>query len=334
MSRQANPKLIGAFVVGAAALAVAALVAFGSGNFLKEQETFVLYFDGSLNGLTVGSPVKIRGVEVGTVTDILVVADETGKFRIPVYINVDLQKFVYEGEGPRPKPEQAVPRLIEHGLRAQLAMESLVTGQLYIEIAFHPRTPVVLSGANGDYPELPTIPSTIEQLAEKFQQLPADELSATVLSTLQGIERMVNSPHVEEILARSNETFGLARELLARADERVGGLTATTEAALQEARSAAIKLQELLPNLNSYANSTALDIKTTLASIRAVLEQARDRVEEVGNITQLDSPFQHDMSRALEQIAAAAGALRRLAEYLQRHPESLIYGKGHTRARP
>lgn len=331
MSQATSPRLIGAFVVGAAALAMVVLLVFGSGKFLRQEESFVLYFDGSLNGLSVGSPVKIRGVKVGTVSEILVVADEKGRFRIPVYIKVDLKRFFYEGEDRQPEPEQAVPMLIERGLRAQLAVESLVTGQLYIEIAFHPRTPVVLSERQDDYPELPTIPSRIEQLTEKFGALPVDELSAVALKALRGIEHVVNSPHVEQILKNTKETTASADGLLSRTDERLEGLTATANATLQDLRSLANDVQQRIGSWDNQATTAVSDIKATLALTQAVLEQARSRLVEVGSFTEQASVLYPDMSRVLQETAAAARSLRVLAEYLQRHPESLIYGKGRTR---
>jgi len=72
MSKQANKSLIGAFVVGAMVLVVAGILTFGSGQFMKELRKYVLYFDGSIKGLSVGAPVIFRGVKVGEVTNIKV----------------------------------------------------------------------------------------------------------------------------------------------------------------------------------------------------------------------------------------------------------------------
>ena len=69
MARRANPAMIGAFVLGALFLAVAALVAFGGGKLFKRTQAHVAYFEGSLKGMAIGAPVTFNGVKIGSVTD-------------------------------------------------------------------------------------------------------------------------------------------------------------------------------------------------------------------------------------------------------------------------
>ena len=98
MGRQARKTLIGAFVVGAVALAAAGITVFGSGRFFQKRFTFVMFFSGSITGLSVGSPVEFRGVRVGQVTKIAAVFDP-GKLTItiPVYIEIDPKSLVVSG---------------------------------------------------------------------------------------------------------------------------------------------------------------------------------------------------------------------------------------------
>src|SRR5690606_27608732 len=85
MSRKTSPVVIGAFVVGAVVLAVVAVLVFGGNRFFQDKRSFVTYFDGSVTGLRVGSNVLFRGVRVGYVTDIGILADATlGEFTVPV----------------------------------------------------------------------------------------------------------------------------------------------------------------------------------------------------------------------------------------------------------
>ena len=99
MSKTANKTLIGAFAVGAAALLLLAVAVFGSGMLFKETARFVLFFDRSVSGLSVGSPVVFQGVPVGRVTDIRLVGNlDKLSFAAPVFIELDLenQRFMSE----------------------------------------------------------------------------------------------------------------------------------------------------------------------------------------------------------------------------------------------
>src|SRR5207244_3879612 len=144
------------------ALATAAIL--GGDRFLRRTQTVVAYFDGSLKGLEIGAPVTFNGVKIGSVIDIGVVIDRRdASIRTPVVFNIDFRHFHLAGGG-RIKAPGDLPKselLIEHGLRARLAVQSFVTGQLAVELNFYPKTPVRLTGLTKDYVEAPTIPSQV-----------------------------------------------------------------------------------------------------------------------------------------------------------------------------
>ena len=125
----------------------------------------------SVNGLRIGAPVKIKGVEIGSVKDIrLLVGQGTAADKIPVIIEIDLKKLIRRGAAVAAEtavdPEAMQKVIVDRGLRGQLEMESLVTGLLFVALDFFPDTPInLVQQANGDYeyPEIPTLPTTLEQ---------------------------------------------------------------------------------------------------------------------------------------------------------------------------
>jgi paraquat-inducible protein B len=165
MNKRISPAMIGAFVLGAVALIVIAILVFGSGRLFRQTRTFVLYFDNSVNGLRVGAPVKLKGVEIGSVKDIrLLVGQGTAGDMIPVIIEIDLKKLTRRGAAAAAEttvdPEAMQKVIVDRGLRGQLDMESLVTGLLYVAIDFFPGTPINLvqkPGGDYDYPEIATL---------------------------------------------------------------------------------------------------------------------------------------------------------------------------------
>ena len=147
MSKPANKTMIGAFVVGAVVLAVAAIVLFGSGKFFQKTEPWLTFFHGSVKGLNVGSPVVFRGVQIGQVTDIIVGFDASKlEVLIPVFFEVDPEKFKDIGSPAETEELEMHKALIDRGMRTQLQIQSLVTGQLLINVDFYPDTPANLIG--------------------------------------------------------------------------------------------------------------------------------------------------------------------------------------------
>src|ERR1700675_3901096 len=134
MNKKISPTLIGAFVVGALALIVAAVLILGSGKLFLHSRDFVLYFDGSVNGLRGGAPGKFKGVEIGAVKNLLLqLGSDLSVQHIPVIIRVDAEKITKRGgEGAAVTDPEVGKELIDQGLRGQLQMESFLTGLLYV----------------------------------------------------------------------------------------------------------------------------------------------------------------------------------------------------------
>lgn len=189
MSRKANKTAIGVFVVGAAALLVIGVAAFGSGALFSQSDKYILFFNGSIKGLSVGAPVIFRGVKIGTVKEISLVYDsKTRDVLIPVVIDVELSrvKGVPEKLG---YPDYA--GLINEGLQARLEIQNFITGQLMLSFDFYPDKPAKLRGITKAYPELPALPISPD-IFEVMQELPVKEISRDLEQTVSGINKLVN----------------------------------------------------------------------------------------------------------------------------------------------
>lgn len=204
MSKKANKTIIGAFVVGAVALLVLGILTFGSGLFLKRTSKYVLFFDGSVKGLSVGAPVIFRGVNVGTVRDVSLVYDEnTGAVLIPVIIEVDLSRV--KG-APQRWGYSDYRLLIGRGLQARLEIQSFFTGQLMIAFDFYPDKPSKLRGIMKEYPELPTLPISPD-ISKILEEIPLKEISENLGDAVIGISKLVNSEDLQEGLSELKNTL-------------------------------------------------------------------------------------------------------------------------------
>ncbi|MCX5900529.1 MAG: MlaD family protein, partial [Proteobacteria bacterium] len=221
MSKQINKTLVGGFVVGALALLVVALVIFGSGAFFKLRPKFVLYFDTSVKGLNVGSPVNFRGVPIGAVTDVQLQFNVKDlKLKIPVFVELYPERIsMIEGE----RNIRNVSRLIEKGLRAQLKMQSLITGQLMIELDFYDNKPAVFLG-DGKISEIPTIQSSLDEISRTLANIPFEQIADKLAKSIEGIERIVNSPELSSTLKSLDGAIKDIQSLVRNVDNKIGPL--------------------------------------------------------------------------------------------------------------
>ncbi len=314
MSKQASPTLIGAFVAGAIGLIVAGILIISGGKLLLTDKTsFVLYFQGSVNGLNIGSPVSFRGVNIGTVTDIqLVVGNQDADIQIPVVIEIDNTKFISNQTGkPRMANDDSIADLVKAGMRAQLQLQSLLTGQLFIQIDFYPNTPAnLVSGGNyrWTHQEIPTIPTPIEKIGKLLESIPIDRIMEHITASIEGIDRLVNSEDLHQSIASLRVTLDDFRTLVNNLERQVGPLASNANLTLDDARSAMQK-----------AGSTLGDISGTLQLADTTLQSANNLLSDEQILTALDS--------ALNEISSAAYAIRILAETINNQPESLLKGR-------
>jgi len=326
MSKSVNKTTIGVFVVGAVALAVAGILAFGSGKFLKERHPFVMYFDGSVKGLDVGASVLFQGVKVGTVTDVtLRYNQEEDALEIPVIIEIEPDRIENPlREKRRRSTEEGIADLVGRGLRAQLQMQSLVTGKLMVELDFHPDTPVRLIGADPDYPEIPTIQTGLQELADRIEKVPIEEIFKKLHSAVEGIEKVINSPEVMELLRSMNDTLDYVEKLVEDVNRHVDPLLNATTETVRDA-------QKLVRNVDGRVATLADSADGAIKAAVVAVEQAQATLKSVEKSAGDDSTLNYELNKTLDELSGAARSIRLLADYLNQHPESLLRGKGGSK---
>ena len=331
MSKPVNPYTIGAFLVGSLALLIAAVLIFGGGQFLKKKTEFVIYFDGALNGLNVGAPVKLQGVQIGTVKEIsLELAKNASRVTKPVVIEVD-PGVIMDSSG---RPWQAVTtlkerqqnakKLIDAGIKAQLQMQSLLTGLLYVEFNFFPDEPVKLTGLNyKDLPELPSIPTTADQLKStadelltKFRQLPIEDIVKDFAVTMKEVRDIMTSEDFKKSRAALGKTLAETEKLVASLNRNLKPLVNNMNGTVTDTRA---MVQQFTQEMRPVLTST----EKTLNTATSVLLDSRQTLGSVDALTAPDAP----LWQSLEALRDAAQSTKDLTDYLERHPDSIIYGK-------
>lgn len=333
MAKEANRMILGGFVVIAFFLLIASIVVFGSGRFFKKTDTYVLYFDGSIKGLNVGAPVLFQGVQVGSVSKIVLRAHrEKLAVEIPVYIEIDPNRFMVVGK----KSEQSnsikpMSILIDKGLRAELSMQSFITGQLLIELDFHPGTPINLKDTDPEYVEVPTIPSTTERIYQTLEEINFKAIAEKLENTLSGFDKLVNDPELRDGIRSLRVSSDELRELMGKIAARMDPLIDNVQGTFGDTR-------KLVNNLDRNIQPMTDDLKKTIehfdnlvreadASLVKLSNKINKTLDKVGGVVSEDAPLVANMEDALRDLSAMANAIRQLVEYLEQHPESLIQGK-------
>jgi paraquat-inducible protein B len=323
MSMRANPTAIGLFLIGGLVLTVGGTATLASTTWFEKRSTFISFFEESVNGLERGAPVKFQGVPVGSVTEILIQIDERDKtFQVPVQYEIDLTRlttqlgtFVHLDEAP------VLRQQIADGLRAQLQMESIVTGQLYIELTYRPdAAPGQFEASPTAWPEIPTTPSLLAALGTGAGSLMADvlrilfqvnemleevnmlEINAAVVASAQAVERLVETPEIRMAL------------------EQVPGMNTQITRTMTE-------LELLAARANAAIDPLQLQLEGTGTEMVATLQTLRQTLEETHGLFSADSGLGYGLQETLASLRDAADALRLLALSLEQHPDMLIRGR-------
>jgi paraquat-inducible protein B len=325
MSQKANPTLIGAFVCCAIVIALGAIVFFGSANLFTKKQIFVTYFDQSVSGLSVGSNVKYKGVTIGKVSKVQLRFQGTNEpplVRVLYEIDADnlLNKF---GLTVNIFDRNVHNRAVEKGYRAKLDFESLISGQLYIALDFYKdASPPVLQeeGTSGPF-EIPAQPSDIDTLLANltkaignFGSIDFKALAKELESLLVSARDNINAMHLGQLGSSLNRTSEALNNLAS--GEQV-------KSVLSSIRQSFEQLTDTLKNLNPAID----DLKPTLDQAKNSLANLQKATAELNRLLKPDSGLRYQLDASLSQISAAAESIQRLSDFLQRHPNSLIFGR-------
>jgi paraquat-inducible protein B len=262
VSKKANPTLVGAFILGGALLVVAAVTIWGSGRLFERRYHYVCYFPGSVNGLRVGAAVKYRGVPVGQVTAMRIrFGQPRNDTRLPVFVELSGRRVRELGSTEEPTPK-LLRELIDSGLRARLDSESFVTGQLYVNLDLFPEAPIRLVQPPGGFPEIPTVPTQLEEATKSLTalvtQLERADIAGTarsLSSTIDGLNRLIHTPSIARTIGELPATVASIRHLVQNVDVGVGQVAQNLKSTLAVRGPVLLDLQRALVDVQRAAEA-------------------------------------------------------------------------------
>lgn len=327
MRRTANKTLIGAFVVGGIILFVIGFVLLGAGSFSGIRPSAIAYFEDSVSGLDIGAPVKFRGVTIGKVSQVLLRTSnqEAGDYSVPVVMEFTTDLLTRRGLDQALLDKRGLRASIDKGLRAKLQQQSVITGVLYVELDYFPDSAFKLHDLKGESSEIPTLPSNLGALTKAVSQ---------TLDQLSRIDFVSITKKVDSILGRldkgaSQIEFEKINANLVLASANIARLSGDPAVARAfEDFSAAMRgVEGLVKRLGAQVDPVAVDVRGMAAAGRKALERLNETSENLRTLTKPGSPARRDLDQALADVSEAAQAIRSLADFIERNPETIIQGR-------
>jgi paraquat-inducible protein B len=312
-----RPWLVGLFVLGAAALALAAVATLASGRIFESYRHYVVFFPHAVGSLKEGSPVTFRQVPVGHVSDVDLVFSGTQYRESRILAKIEIRRsavrnLVGESSAEAISDADLLRVLVEAGLRASVRSSSPIAGQRSVDLEFHPDLEPRYSGYSSPVPEIPTAPTDMELINEKIEttmkrisEVPLDEVLLQLRATLASLQRLLDGHVVPDTLNSLRRTLDTANKTLATGDQAmaaVGGAATNT-------------------------SETLRGIDETMKSLQKTLDQLNKTLSTVDRNVERSAEIQHDGVRAFEELEELLKSLRSLVDTLQRHPEALLRGK-------
>jgi paraquat-inducible protein B len=252
-----------------------------------EKIPYTVYFEDSVRGLNPGAPVEFRGMRVGTVKDVKLEIDVANE-RILIPVNIEIEPGRITLIGGTENDVNIMGEMVKRGLRAQLQSGNILTGQLLVDLGFHPKASPAELGGEGPYPVIPSVPSELEALTAsvsgvltEIASLPLSELVQDLRNTIQSLDQLASSPKATETLEALSASAAALQTVMANLDRQLGPL----------------------------------------------MSQAQGTLASANSLVGPESPVRYDLNALMKELAGAARSIRVFADYLERHPDALLRGK-------
>lgn len=323
-----NSFRIGAFIVGAILLVFLALLFFSGGDLFSQKERVVMYFEGSVQGLQVGAPIKLKGVILGEITDIQINFDSNTQDNgnknnsaknIVTAVTGDLALKRISRKGNEVSLE-FFEEAIANGLRAQLNFQSFLTGLLYVELDFFPDTPATLYGFKKNYLELPTVATGFEELTKNLQEINLKSLVKNLDQLTLRLSNIVKSGVIEETLG----SVKLAADSFTETSKTMGQDVSQLSKNLSDTSRT---LNTLLASLNKQTPAVADELRASMLQLQRSLVELDKASNSVHQSFSEDAPLVNQLNDTLKEISRSAEAFRTLSETIDQQPEALLRGK-------
>ena len=329
MKTKVSPAVVGLFVLGALLLGMIGLLSIGKIHLFSKPQRFMVYFDETIHGLDLGSPVKLRGVRVGRVVQISLRYRGENESVVAVVCEFNREAIRDDRGAEVDLADRAqLEALIERGLRAQLGVIGLATGMLYVELDFRDPVeypPPATTSIPTEYAVIPAMPSTIAEFQASLTEILTDVRRIDFAGLANEVRGLLVDTR-KKVNALDTATLGAELTSAARSINRLTG-SGEIERTLENLNGAITDLRSTLATIDAAVEPTSAELTATLQQARTTLASFNDTATTAQRFINAQSGLGAETVLAVQQLGEAAQAVARLVDFLERNPNALLTGR-------
>ena len=311
MNRKSLSVSVGLFVILIIAMTVTLVLFLNTDGFSRTVvQRYQILFDTSIKGLSVGAPVTLRGVKIGEVMEI-----KTQIFhdhmKVLNVVTVDMYPDAISEQGMA-SDNNVLGQLMSQGLSAQIGLQSLLTGMLYIEVDFSDNDPV-MQPVNTAYPQIPTVPNDLEEFIERFESINLAEMGSRLNEVLDNVARLTGDDRLNELMDNVGSAFVSMEKMSVTMSEDMAGIRKEFASMSSDASEVTQLLQAELPVASRQLTET--------------MKQLQQTMDVAAQNLAPDSPLMYQLNQSSKDISRTFRAVEDLANVLQRQPDAILFGR-------
>ena len=305
---------IGIFVIGATSIFIVGLIIFGLGDFFEKKFYCETYFDGSVQGLNIGSSVKYKGMEIGSVESIKSAASRYSPDSQYIFVLFSINDIAAFN-----KSKKGIEELVKKGLRVKLGLQGL-TGAAYIEADYIEKNkPAALPISwNPENPYIPSTTSTITRLTDSISKIVEgveainiQALANDLATLLKTLDTKINDIETEEILGSTLKLVNSASRIVTNAEKPLTGFVNNLEQAGKDIKVAVKDIKTLIGNVDE-----------SLSGVSPAVKQFNKACAQINETVYFKK---HDIGIILDNLKKMSANLEEMSENLKTYPGSIIY---------
>ena len=311
MNRKSLSVSVGLFVILIITMTMTLVLFLNADGFSrKDVQRYQILFDSSIKGLNVGAPVTLRGVKIGEVVSIKTKLYHNHQKVLNV-VTIDMYPDAISEQG-KSSDHNVLGQLMKQGLSAQIGLQSVLTGLLYIEVDFFDSLPE-MQPVSTEYPQIPTVPNNLEEFIEKFESINMAEMASSLTEVLDNLARLTGDGRLNKLIDDVDQAFVSMEAMSNEMSSSMAGIRREFASMSRDAGEVTALLKTQLPAATQQLNETMLQLQETMAAAEETLAP--------------DSPLMYQLTQSSKDISRASRAVDDLADMLQRQPDSIIFGR-------